>query len=322
MANRYYPEFYLRKRQRDAVYKRVTTVAGTLLIIAVGVFIGFLLYKNLVEPRRNEPGASPAAAVERTNLSTEQRLQDLAAEQARNSPEGGPSQTAGAAPKLDDVPYAQSFPEVSVGVAASGAAGAAPAGAGPSADTAGGTSPAGGAGSGEAGTGVGQASPSGGADTTPPATQPGGQAPGSTSGGSNSQAGRPQGSQAGNASEQPKEKPKEKPKDKPKEKPKEESKPAEPKPSGESQKPEEQPKPGQPAAYVYRVYAGSYASREAAEGRKSELGALGLSGSVIQSGGEYNLLVGQVDTLDSASALVNKLKGSGFSAAFASRKRK
>ena len=74
--------------------------------------------------------------------------------------------------------------------------------------------------------------------------------------------------------------------------------------------------------YEYRVYAGQFASREAAEGKKKELGAIGMSGSVLKSGGDYLLLVGTLDEYPQASALQKELKQRGFGASFVTRKAK
>jgi cell division protein FtsN len=74
--------------------------------------------------------------------------------------------------------------------------------------------------------------------------------------------------------------------------------------------------------YSYTVYGGTYLSSEEAEKDKAKLGALGLSGNVIKTAGDYLLVVGKLDDADSASALKNKLAGSGFGSAFVTRKAK
>jgi cell division protein FtsN len=74
--------------------------------------------------------------------------------------------------------------------------------------------------------------------------------------------------------------------------------------------------------YSYTVYGGTYLSSEEAEKDRAKLGAIGLSGSVISTAGDYLLLVGRLDDQDSAAALSNKLHNSGFGSAFVTRKAK
>jgi hypothetical protein len=297
MANRYYPEFYLRKRQREAAYKRITWGLGVVAFIAAGVFTGYLIYKNVVEPRQTQPGATPEAAAERTTLSTQARLAGMENQPVANAAPAT-ELPGSAAPVLDDLPYEQSLPSVQVSVSAGGAAstGATPAGA----ET-------------PAAADAQQPLTGDAAETPPPASAepnvpnaaetapPEAIKPPTT----------PQEAKKPTPQEKPKDKPKEEPKEKPKDKPKEPAKPttpAESKPSGNG-------------SFVYRVYAGSYASEEAAQSNRDQLKSLGMSGAVKQSGGEYNLFVTELTDLSAATALVNKLKSSGFGAAFASRKK-
>lgn len=293
MANRYYPEFYLRKRQREAVYKRITWGMGVLAFIAAGVFTGFLIYKNVVEPRQTQPGATPEAAETRTILNTQQRLAGLENQPVVDS-EQADSQLASAAPALNELPYEQSLPSVQVSVSAGGMV---PPGTTPATDATAGTDP--------------QQVP---ADAAAPpqdasAVQP--QAPADPAPPEAAKPAAAPEEKKPAAQEKPKEKPKPEVKEKPQEKPKEPAKPAEP----------EQAKPAGKSTFVYRVYAGSYASEEAAQSNRDELKSLGLNGSVNKSGGEYNVFVAELTDLAAATALVNKLKNSGFGAAFASRKK-
>ncbi len=302
MANRYYPEFYLRKRQRESAYKRITWGLGVLAFIAAGVFTGYLIYKNVVEPRQTQPGATPEAAEQRTIMSTQQRLEGL-----ENQPivDGAPApgQLASAPPVLDEIPYEQSLPSVQVSITAGGLTmpgstpipGATPADANAELTPADSLLP-------EAQPAAsGAQTPPGAADTVPPEAS----VPDTT----------PAEVKKPAPPEKPKDKPKDKPqdeaKDKPKDKPKETPKPPAP----------DTAKPSGNGTFVYRVYAGSYASDEAAQTNRDELKSLGMSGSVNKIGGEYNLFVAELTDLSAATALVNKLKNSGFGAAFASRKK-
>ena len=76
------------------------------------------------------------------------------------------------------------------------------------------------------------------------------------------------------------------------------------------------------AGYSYTVYGGTYLSSDEAEKDRAKLSAIGLSGSVIHTAGDYLLLVGRLDDQESAAALAGKLHGSGFGSAFVTRKAK
>jgi hypothetical protein len=300
MANRYYPEFYLRKRQRESAYKRVTWGLGILLLVAAGVFTGYLIYKNVLEPRKTQPGVTSDLANERTDLTTDAKLANLNSQPTA----AGDAQQSQAAPSLDQVPYGESMPLVNVGVDAGGAS----------------TAPATAATDGQAGTPAvtDQTAPAT-ADTTPPAAD---STPPAAPGADTTPAVQPPTPvvpKPDTAVRKPADKPKDKPQDKPKDKPKDQPKPA--------VKPVEAAKPdAQPAAkgstFVYRVYAGSFSSEEAAQQRKGELKSLGFSGTVSKGFGEYNLFVAELDDLADAAALAKKLKASGFSAAYSTRAKK
>ena len=67
--------------------------------------------------------------------------------------------------------------------------------------------------------------------------------------------------------------------------------------------------------FVYRVYGGQTSTRESAEKLKGDLGALGLSGTIIKNGGEYLVLVREFTDFNSAFSLTNQLQNGGFQAA-------
>lgn len=300
MANRYYPEFYLRKRQRESAYKRVTWGLGILLLVAAGVFTGYLIYKNVLEPRKTQPGVTSDLANERTDLTTDAKLANL-----NSQPAGADAaQQSAAAPSLDQVPYGESMPLVNVGVDAGGAGGA-PATAGTDGQAGADTPPD-------------ETMPAA-TDTSPPAVDTASPPAPSADTTPAVQPPTPVVPKPDTAAKKPADKPKDKPQDKPKDKPKDQPKPTA-KPA-ETAKPETQPA-AKGSTYVYRVYAGSFSSEEAAQQRKSELKSLGFSGTVSKGVGEYNLLVAELDDLAGAAALAKKLKASGFSAAYSTRARK
>jgi len=72
--------------------------------------------------------------------------------------------------------------------------------------------------------------------------------------------------------------------------------------------------------YSYTVYGGTYLNAEDAEKDKGKLSALGLSGTVVHTAGDYLLVVGHLDDSDSAAALESKLHSSGFGGAFRTRR--
>lgn len=293
MAQDYYPDFYLRKRQRERVYRGIGWGIGLLAVVGLGIFVAVIIWGNLLAPRKLQPGATPELASQRQDLETQQKL-DEAAKQNLNA--GTLAEQTADSQKFDlgTIDYASSFPLVQVGLGGEG--GSALPAADTSADPAEGTAPT------QDPASTAQQDPSAvndiGAGTSTPAA--------------------------------PADKPAAKPEDKPTPEKKQETakKPEEkkPEPKKEEKKPEvkeeKKPEAAKPAGYVYRVYAGSTSSRESAEKLKSEISSSGVSASIVQSGGDYLLLVGTLDDLDSAMALRNKLINSGFSGAFTTKKSK
>lgn len=294
MANKYYPEFYMRKRQKEAVFKRITWGAAFVALLALAVFSGYLFYMSVLEPRRTKPGATPELADQRTQAMTRQRLAGL---QNQPLPDDGTGMVAPeeTAPNLEDLPYAQSFADVGVTLETGGqpAAAAPPDDAAPPVDDSAPVDPNAAAAEQLPATPYDTITKSPDTAATPPET----------------------------VKPKPAEKPEpKKPVEKPKEKPKTDAE-TKPKP-----KPEEKPKAAdeQPATggFIYKVYAGSFASEEAAQQRRDELKALGFPGSVIKVTGEYNLFVMELQDLNKAAAMVGKLKDNGFGAAYTARVKK
>jgi len=92
---------------------------------------------------------------------------------------------------------------------------------------------------------------------------------------------------------------------------------------------EGQPAPAQVAPeqndsvpYEYRVYAGSYRDRLAAEAALLKARQAGVNGSIIQSGSDSLVFVGEFASYPETFALMDKLKKLGYSGAFTTRKRR
>lgn len=303
MAEGYYPEFYLKKRQRERVYSWIWTGAKFLAVIVVGLLGALVFYRTVILPRNAGSGATEKQASERGELRTQQRLDDLNRTSAQNSA-AAVQEPAAKAPDLDGIEYSRSLPDVNVSVEAGSLEGAAVTGNTPAppddnnavmGPDAGG--PAAGASGGDtSGTAGSQPAPK----EIPSAAKP--------------------------ETVKPKEQPKqEKPVEKPKtEKPKAQEKPAETKPvekpkadSGDSAA----AKSG-PESFSFNVYAGGYLTREAAESHKGDLSTVGMSGSVQEKGGKFLLYIGSVSDIDEANALKSKLQKNGFDMAFVTRKSK
>jgi hypothetical protein len=307
----YYPEFYLRKRQREQNYRRMTVVtAGFIALLVVGGVLGYFIV-NAVTTRGTQPGATPELADKQQQLQVQERLDNAAL------PADVLASAEPAAPvDLSQVSYSESFPQISVSLE-----GAAP----PDATQV------------EGETAEGETSAEG--TEQPPAvgrepesaaaTDPNESAPQPREESAVSRV-TPQDEEAQRKAEQQRrqeqakrlaEKREREKREKEQQRREDEKKAAAVKPKEERKQPEAA-KPAGPPSYTYTVYGGTYLSREAAESDKGKLGALGLSGSVIETGGDYLLIVGKVEDQDSAQALNNKLKGSGFGGAFVTRKAK
>jgi cell division protein FtsN len=303
----YYPEYYLRKRQREQGYRKFLFVLGTVAFLALGIGCGYIIFSNVIQTRRSAPGATASLAEQKQQLELNEKLKE---NENKPSTEGlVADNSANQGLDLSTNEYAQSFPLVQVSVDGSGML------AGQTATDASQTTPS-------------DASPTDGAAGATPADSaadtsnssqiipaaPG--APGATPGGTPSQVAQPPANTADKktpAEKKPDEKAS-KPQDKPKKE--EEKKPA-PAVKPEEKKPEDSSRNNTGSGKkVYRVYAGLCTTREDADKLKEKASASGVSASVVKNGGDYLLLVSTVGSGDDAFALRDKLKGSGFNGAF------
>ena len=304
----YYPEYYLRKRQREQAYRKVLVVLGTLGILALAITTGVIIFNNVFLTRRIAPGTSASMAAQRQQLELDEKLKDN-----ENKPFAeGLVADSGANQVLDlnASDYAQSFPLVQVSVDGFGTS------TSPTAAETSQTTPADAAAAGES---PGSMPASGGADTSN-ASQTLPAAPVSTPGGTSAQPTQPPANTADKqtpAEQKPAEKKPEEQAQKPQDKPKkeEEKKPA-PTVKPEEKKPEGSGSNAGSGKKVYRVYAGLCTTREDADKLKEKASAAGVSASVVKNGGDFLLLVSTVGSGDDAFALRDKLKGSGFNGAF------
>ena len=105
----YYPNFYLRKRQREQAYRRMTViVVGLLIFIGIGAVVGYVAF-NAFSTRRTPPGATPQLAEQQQKLQTAEQIA------SSSVPDDVLKQTAAAPPvDLKSVNYSESFPQVDV----------------------------------------------------------------------------------------------------------------------------------------------------------------------------------------------------------------
>jgi len=266
----YYPEYYLKKRQKDAIFNRVWKTVIVLVIVTLGIAAGYLIYKQIVEPRRQPSDNTSALAGLKGDLEAQERLQRAASQVPPEDVDQATRQLAQEA-DLDQIAYVQSFPQIHVSVA----------GSNQPVNRQGGTP--------NPGDSVGN-EPEADAGDSPP-TSPA-ENPDSARDSGGSSAGRERQDEPAAQKEN---------------KDAEPAKPAAAKPEG-------------PPSYEYKIYAGSYPSQNAADEGKRGLGALGLTGSIIKNGADYNLLVGTLENFDAALALRKKLEDSGYGSSFVTRK--
>lgn len=295
MAEKRYPDFYLRKQQRDSRYRRISSIAvGCVLVAAVGGLLGYLGYKYVLVPGQRAGMTAADLAEEKRELEQEQLLAEGSDAQAvGGGPAAGEVQEGndGLAQDLGEIEYGQSMAGVHVEVEGSGSD------ATVSGDSAAEGEAVGG-GDGDEGDGAGSEAE---ASPTPP-----------------EQREHDEASEGPGGSE-------------------EVVTPA----VHERQEPAETAEPSGPAAgggadgeaegggssgtgaggLVFKVYAGSFSSREDAEKVKDDLLALGFKGSIVDLEIDYLVHVATLDSFDAAEAMKGKLVASGFSSAFATRKR-
>lgn len=271
MARReYYPEYYLKKRQKDAVFNRVWKTVIVLFIVALGVAAGYLIYKQIVEPRRQPSDNTSALAGLKGDLEAQERLQNAASQAPREDVDEATRRLAQET-DLEEIAYVQSFPQIHVSVAGSSQ----PVSRGSDATAADG---------GPAATTEADGDAASGSDSS-------GNVEGNGDGGENASSAAQQEDSSAKQTEEEKEP----------------VKPAAVKPAG-------------PPSYEYKIYAGSYPSQGDADEGKRGLGALGLTGTIIKNGADYNLLVGTLENFEAALALRKKLEDSGYGSSFVTRK--
>ncbi len=304
----YYPEFYLRKRQREQAYRRATVVTvGSIVLLLVCAVVGYFVVMAL-NSRQTQPGATPELADRQQELKVQERLDNAAV------PEDVLASAEPVAPvDISAVGYSESFPQISVKLE----------GAAPKEVQSAETAAEKGAEDAQQPPAVGR-EPESGSDTgaAPPVEEKKEKV-------ADSPVDRvtPKDDEAARKAEQTKrqeqakrlaqkreaEKRAEEEKRRDDEQKAADSKPAPPKKSEAAAK---------TPSYSYTVYGGTYLSSAAAESDRAKLGAIGLSGNIIETAGDYLLMVGKLDDSDSAAALSGKLKGSGFGGAFVTRKAK
>lgn len=294
----YYPEFYLRRRQREHSQRRAAIVTiGVVVLFVAGALVTWLLSSFM--PRSTQAGASPELAEQQQELKTQQ-LMASAAVPTELTDEDAPQSV-----DLKNVPYGESMPLVSVGLAGATA----------------------------------QAAELPGQAELPPAEpelDPAGLLAAATQPPAEPAVADPRVERVSPAEPRPEPKVEPKPEprnaetarsaEKPKAEPRTETRAESPAPKKEpaNTEPEAVTKPAsKEPSYSYIVYAGAYLSREEAEKGKSNLSALGLSGSIIDAKtGDYLLRVHTLDDMEQATALKSKLAGSGFGEAIVTRKAK
>jgi cell division protein FtsN len=320
----YYPEFYRQKRQREQAYRRATgVVVGFIVLLLVGGVAGYLGL-NWWKTRSTKPGVTPELAKQQQDLQTQQQLASSAV------PKDVLEQTEPArSVDLKEVGYSESFPQVTVKLEGAESKETEPAKDDATATT---------------DTPVDEQPPAvgrDGADTPEPQTDtntaetpqsPQQEHVGSVTPSSSSddaqrkleQAKREeQAKKLAARREAAKRKEEEKKREEAKQKAADEAKKDDAaRKNDEPKKESESVRPPKASGYTFTVYGGTFLDSSEAEKKKGELSSIGLSGNIIHTGGDYMLMVGHFDDQDSAAALANKLKGSGFGGAFVTRKSK
>jgi hypothetical protein len=293
MAEKYYPDFYLRKRERDSRYRRYSSlVIGCVLVAVVGGVLGYLGYVHLLQPSRL-PQTAADLADEKRDLEQEQLLGSGSTPAAEAPVSDDSALDPSGEPGIDDLSDVEYSPSMA-GVTVEVEGGSVDDG---SVDSAGEAAPGGGATESVADGGDegGEEAPTppaeqAGEDTFSPETESSGAAPSGESAAPDAPAdqGRDADTDVGDGSDDAAE-------------------------SADDGSATDGP--------VFKVYAGSFSSRESAETAKADLSKLGLQGTIIEMELEHLLHVATLDSYESAEALQAKLVASGFASAFATLKR-
>ena len=323
----YYPEFYLRKRQREQSYRRWTiVVVGLLVFVGLGAVVGYIAF-NAFATRRTPPGATPQLAEQQQQLQTAEQL-------ASSSVPADVLENTAQQPSVDlsSVSYSESFPQVDVKLEGAQAKAEGDSSELPAEADATDQPPAvGREGEAAAGSDTTTAPVTDATDNTAEAPKPSEQDSRVGSVTPSDDDARRKADQLKRQEQAKREAQKREAQKKADEKKKRElakqkqadedkaaAKLADAKPRDDSVR----APASKSAGYSYTVYGGTYLSSEEAEKDRAKLGALGLSGNVIHVAGDYLLLVGRLDDKDSAAALSGKLRGSGLGSAFVTRKAK
>ncbi|MCC7478961.1 SPOR domain-containing protein [bacterium] len=351
----YYPESYLRKRQREQGVRRVIIGVAVLVILAVvGIPISIFAVQHFAALKAGTD--APALAREKQELEQQSKIENLPDQQWAVQAGLGAAGKDTAAPQLDELDYAASFPQLSVGLEAVSAPADAAGTEQPGQETAGISDPALLPPAEVAATGSG-------VDPDPVTDLSGARdAAGAAVADSSSMADKYQrvdpqqaadktaadrtAADKATADKVAKDKAakdkaakdkaakdkaaKDKAaKDKAaKEKAREEERKraeAEAKKKDKTEDKDSQDKPAKPRAgeaSILLVYGGSFHTEEDAKKAKSSLSNIGLSGTVISDEVGHRLLIMQTEDLASANALIKKLHDSGFGSAYMTRKRK
>lgn len=119
MARRdYYPDYYLKKRQRDAVFNRVWKTVIVILVIALGIGVGYIVYTQIFVHLKQPPDNTEQLAGLKGDLEAKQKLQS-AASQVPPDVSGETKEQLAAETDLEKIDYAQSFPQINVSVSGS-----------------------------------------------------------------------------------------------------------------------------------------------------------------------------------------------------------
>ncbi len=281
----HYPDFYVKKRQREASYRRtVGFVVGIAIVVLAGIAGGyFVVWKLVLEPNRAVQTPAQLAA-ERQQLTLAEAREEISSEgdiaalaEPGSHTEAGPQVASG---NVDDVPYSPSFPAMQVAVGTSDTPASAEPDEVPGGDAEDENVDPHAIADDSASTTAPDDSESTPPPSTPPASSPAEPVIEPDTGTSTTPA---------------------------------------PEASSDDDQELEQPS----GATVYNVYAGSYNSRSDADRYKEQLATLGFQANVVviesESRSDYLLRITTLEDYAAAGALKGKLVDSGFGSAFVTR---
>lgn len=319
----YYPEAYLRKRRREQGVRRVIFISVAILVIAVvGVPMWLFASRHIAALRASND--DPALAREKQELEQKQLINNATDQQwAADAASQAKGVDLAKAPALKDLEYAASFPQLSVGLDSAAAAEPGADAQLPAAD----------------------APPENQVITGDPALDGPGRQPDSNPALTDPQPDKSttdkqqdadakakeeaQKREADKAAKLAAQKAREKKEaDEKKKADKYKRQQAEDAKAKQNDKGDEKPgsddkdKPLVPKTgktLQFKVYAGSFTSRDNAETASRSLGSIGLQGTVMGEGQDYRVFVLKTEDIDAAQAMLNKLQSSGFGSAYMTR---